>query len=93
MSGPGYQNGMDKLLSRTLWGMVHRLTKPSRCGTLGQCKELACLGRCHTPSPGVTTVKKKGSVGPVQGRRECGTVMRQTMRKLVHLYGDTLKSS
>ena len=52
-------------------------------------REHACLGLPdafalergqgnHIPSPGVTTAKEKGSEGPVQGRRECGTVKRNT---------------
>ncbi|HQL36169.1 MAG TPA: hypothetical protein PLG67_06180 [Bacillota bacterium] len=33
------------------------------------------LSSNHTPSPGVTTARRTGSAGPVQGCRECGTVM------------------
>jgi hypothetical protein len=28
----------------------------------------------HTPSPGASTARKKGPVGPAQGRREAGTL-------------------
>jgi len=37
--------------------------------------------RFYIPSPGVTTAKGKGAVGPVQGRRECEPVRRHTMLK------------
>jgi len=37
-------------------------------------------GSNHTPSPGASTAKEKGSACPAQGRRECETVMRQVMQ-------------
>ena len=59
----------------------------SRYGTAGKGREHACLGLPdafaleqeqgnHPPSPGAKLRQEEGLRGPVQGRRECGDVMR-----------------
>jgi len=66
--------------------MLLHLTKHSRCGTEGRGKEYACLGLPdvfamkqmqgnHTHSPGAKLRQGDRLWGPVQGRREWGTVI------------------
>ena len=39
MSGPGYRKRYIKVIEQGVGGIIHQLTKPSRCGTEGKAQE------------------------------------------------------
>jgi len=63
MSGSGYRKWYIEIVKQGSGGITHRITMPSRSGTVGRGKEHACLGLpdafalereqgSHTPSSG-----------------------------------------